>query len=356
MDYSQKLALSYYKTIATLNEAHNIFLVQHRDTQKIYVKKILTVYNIDVYNTLFKHPICGIPQIVDYCVADNQLILIEHYISGRTLEEILCNGNLSLSVVIHYVLELCSILHRLHSMNPPIVHRDIKPSNIIITEHNHVFLLDFNAAKQFSVSTTSDTILLGTKGYAAPEQYGFGSSSPKTDIYAVGILLKELTSSLPAIPASLVNIIEKCIKIDPSERYNTVWDLENALKSIFFAPKPEVSNPPSYKEVLFPGFRTGTVWKMFIAIPAYLFILWLSLSLEVENTYGLALWVERIFCLFMFLCSILITFNYMNVHKYFPLCTSKYRIVRFLGISIVNITMVLTLFIILFIIESIFFI
>ena len=70
------------------------------------------------------------------------------------------------------------------------------------------FLLDFNAAKFFSTSTTEDTVLLGTKGYAAPEQYGFGASTPKTDIYAVGILLNELTSSLTNIPYDLTKIID----------------------------------------------------------------------------------------------------------------------------------------------------
>lgn len=74
---------------------------------------------------------------------------------------------------------LCNILNALHSMTPPIIHRDIKPSNIIITSYNYAMLLDFNAAKQFSGQNESDTVLIGTPGYAAPEQYGFGSSSPK---------------------------------------------------------------------------------------------------------------------------------------------------------------------------------
>lgn len=103
--------------------------------------------------------------------------------------------------------ELCEILEKLHSANPPIVHRDIKPSNIIITNYDHVILLDFNAAKYFTDPNTSDTILLGTKGYAAPEQYGFGSSTPQTDIYAVGILLKELVIISLSLQASLLILL-----------------------------------------------------------------------------------------------------------------------------------------------------
>ena len=106
MDFSQSLTLSYYKTIATLNETHNIFLVQHQDTHKIYVKKILTVYNIDIYKELSTHPICGIPKIVDYYENENQLILIEHYISGQSLEDIIATETLDLQTIIHYALEL----------------------------------------------------------------------------------------------------------------------------------------------------------------------------------------------------------------------------------------------------------
>lgn len=354
-DYSQKLALSYYKTIATLNEEHHIFLVQHQETHKIFVKKELTIYNIDIYKALSAHPICGIPVIVDYYETDNQLTLIESYISGQSLEDLLHTSRLTLPEILHYTLELCNILHQLHDMHPPIVHRDIKPSNIIITEHNHVVLIDFNAAKYFSDSSTSDTILLGTKGYAAPEQYGFGSSSPQTDIYAVGILLKELTSSLPDVPVSLTEIIEKCVKLNPVDRYNSVTDLENALKCITHTPHSKTRTPFSYSQLLLPGFRTRTAWKMLIAIPTYLFIFWLSLSLKVENTYGAALWVERIFCLLIFLFIILGTFNYMNIHQGFPLCKSNYRILRFFGIVLLDFLLVIALMIIMIIINSLFF-
>lgn len=352
MDFSQSLTLSYYKTIATLNETHNIFLVQHQDTHKIYVKKILTVYNIDIYKELSTHPICGIPKIVDYYENENQLILIEHYISGQSLEDIIATETLDLQTIIHYALELCDIFEKLHNLNPPIVHRDIKPSNIIITEHNHVVLIDFNAAKHFSDSSTSDTILLGTKGYAAPEQYGFGSSSPKTDIYGMGILLKELTSSLPDIPPAFMKIIEKCIQINPSDRYNTMVELKNALLNSGDTPKPKATKSFSYNELLPPGFRTHTAWKMLFAIPSYLFIFWMSLSLTFENTHGVSLWIERIFCLLVFLSIILVTFDYRNVHRSFPLCKSKHRIMRFFGIILLNILVVVALLILMIILLS----
>jgi len=370
MDYSKQLALSYYKTIATLNEEHKIFLVQHQDTQEIFVKKILSIYNTDIYNALSEHPVCGTPQIIDYFEEENHLTLIEAYISGQSLERVLQTNHPDIMTILHYIIELCEILCRLHNMQPPVIHRDIKPSNIIITEYDHVVLLDFNAAKHYSDSSSCDTVLLGTKGYAAPEQYGFGSSSPKTDIYAVGILLKELTSPLSDVPQDIETIIEKCIELNPADRYDSVAELKIALENIsqkeVTAPETspsEVTNSEdtltdananqdkkaafkpsfSYRELLFPGFRTGTIWKMLLATPTYFFVFALSFSLTVENTYGAKLWIQRLFFLLMLLSVIFATCNYMNIQKFFPLCKSRYRILRYLGIILFDFTLLVLL-------------
>ena len=355
MDYSQKLALSYYKTIATINEKHKIFLVQHQETHKIYIKKILSIYNIDIYITLFSNPVLGIPRIIEYYESDNQLTIIEDYVSGCSLQDIISDNDNDLETIIGYVKQLCRILNKLHNMQPPIVHRDIKPSNIIITEYGNVVLIDFNAAKYYSDDSVNDTVLLGTKGYAAPEQYGFGSSSPKTDIYAVGILLKELTSSLPKVPDSLRRIIDKCIKISPDERFNSIEELMNALNNLSSSSGYTESQKISLNQLLPPGFRTHTVWKMFVSVPCYLFILWLCLSLKIENTFGIELWIERIFCLLMFLSIIAGTCNYMDIHRYFPLCKSNRLIVKIIGIILLDTILVVSLFIIMVIIISLMF-
>ena len=355
MNYSKQLALSYYKTIATLNEDHRVYLVQHQDTQEVFVKKVLSVYNTNVYEELSKRPICGTPRIIDYFEENHHLTLIESYVSGKSLEHMMQTVRPDISDIIHYTIELCTILCQLHSMQPPIIHRDIKPSNIIITEYNHVVLLDFNAAKQYSDDSTCDTVLLGTKGYAAPEQYGFGSSSPKTDIYAVGILLKELTDSLPEVPKKLTKIIKKCVEFKPSDRYETVEELKNALESTFQEDHVETTVPLSFHDYLLPGFRTFTPWKMLIAIPSYLILFWLSLSLEVKNTYGAELWVQRIFCLFMFLSIIFGTCNYLNIHKHLPLCNSRYRVIRCIGIVILDFILMILIMVLMLLVLTLFF-
>lgn len=353
MNDSQKLALSFYKQIAILNQAHNVFLVQHQDTGKIYVKKLLDIYNIDIYRELALHPVCGIPRIIDYYESDAQLILIEDYISGRSLEEIIQSSTLKLTDIIHYCMDLCKILHKLHELHPPIIHRDIKPSNIIITEYDHVILLDFNAAKFFSASEASDTILLGTKGYAAPEQYGFGSSSPKTDIYALGILLKELTSVLTDIPAEVSKIIEKCTELNPSDRYDNIDDVSDALLQCI-SPQSKKPLMRSCQKFLPPGFRTHTPWKMLLSSFFYLFFFMSSMSLEIVNTYGMALWIERFFCYIMLLTLIFVSFNYLDIKKYFFLCQNKHRIIRIFGVVLLDFVLLLIIFILMMITESVF--
>jgi len=355
MDDLQRINLSYYKTIATINYDHKIYLVQNINTQKIFVKKILDVYNMDIYVYLFKNPILGTPKIIELYEENNQLFIIEDYVSGESLQELLDSNKLSEKSIIKYICELCEILKSFHSLNPPIVHRDIKPSNIMITSFDHVVLIDFNAAKYLTNIDSSDTILLGTKGYAAPEQYGFGSSTPQTDVYAIGVLFKELISSVN-IPSTLyMKVISKCTQINPADRYKSVNDLKLELMKLS-KPLTQSSgsiSPLSWKSFLPPGYRTLKPWKMFISSIVYLFISWLSFSLNVENTFGIALWVERFFCFFVMLSVILISFNYCNIQQHLPLCKSKYRLVHYFGILLWSFITVLSLFIILTILVSI---
>lgn len=207
-------------------------------------------------------------------------------------------------------------------------------------------LLDFNAAKQFSGQNESDTVLIGTPGYAAPEQYGFGSSSPKTDIYSLGIVLREMLGSITPAPdiAPILHrlnlIAERCTQMTPAARYQSVTELKRAIHD-------------SASRFLPPGFRTRTPWKMLLSSVAYLFIIWLCLSLELENTYGAKLWLERIFCLGMFIFAICCSFNYLNVQNILPLCKSKNRFLHYVGIILLDVAVIFALFVIMFIIESV---
>lgn len=367
--------MSDYKIISALNEEHKVYLVQSELSGNIYVQKILDVYNIRVYEYLYRNPVAGIPRLINYYEDGNQLIVIEEYISGTSLQEKIDNSDLSVSDIRSYMIMLCNILEALHSMTPPIIHRDIKPSNIIITSYNYAMLLDFNAAKQFSGQNESDTVLIGTPGYAAPEQYGFGSSSPKTDIYSLGIVLREMLGSITPFPdiAPILHrlnlIAERCTQMTPAARYQSVAELKNAVSQSYYPAQHSTSaagNSSPYahqnhdnanntaiadtakraihdsaSRFLPPGFRTRTPWKMLLSSVAYLFIIWLCLSLELENTYGAKLWLERIFCLGMFIFAIFCGFNYLNVQNILPLCKSKNRFLHYVGTILLDVAVIL---------------
>lgn len=335
--------MDYYKTIAEIDHSHKVYLVQHEITHKIFIKKILDVYNLDVYKLLHQTPIEGTPQIIDYCEIDGQLILIEEYISGNSLQEILSSAQYNAYDILKYMMDLCEILNRLHHFEPPIIHRDIKPSNIIITSYHHAILLDFNAAKFYSAESSNDTVLLGTQGYAAPEQYGFGSSSPQTDIYALGIMLKEMVTNLPFSTPVFDRIISKCTQLAPQQRYQTVLELKEDFQTLISSNRTNINTKKNFADYLPPGFRTRKLWKMLIASPIYLFILWLCLTLEVENVYGAALWTERIFCLIMMLSIVFICFNYLDIQKHFPLCKHKNKFLHYVGILLFNLIVLFAL-------------
>ncbi len=339
MDYAGRLAISYYDTVATINSSHKIYLVQHRETAKIYIKKILDVYNPRIYEYLKDHHVVGIPQIYHVYEENEQLILIEEYISGTSLQEMIDTQTLTLDLVVQFVGELCSILEKLHVLNPPIIHRDIKPSNIIITPCGHVVLIDFNAAKFLTDAAGHDTVLLGTKGYAAPEQYGFGFSTPQTDIYALGILMKELSASL-TVPTNIFDsVISKCTEMNPSDRMENVQELKTEVENLSgHNHHSEVYRPQ--KSLVPPGFRTGKRWKMLVASAIYVLIFLSCLSMTVKDATVFHLWLERMTALLIMLSIVFCWCNYCNIQHFIPLCASKHWYIRFLGVLILNVTAV----------------
>ncbi len=333
MDFTNRLAISYYKEIATINESHKIYLVQHQETNKIQVKKILDVYNADVYRQLHDAPINGVPRIIEYCQEEDQLIVIEEFIQGTTLDGIIEAKALKTADVVRYMTSLCKILKSLHALNPPLVHRDIKPSNIMISSEGSLYLLDFNAAKPYSAESAADTVLLGSPGYAAPEQYGFGSSSPQTDIYSAGIVFKEMLESMETANPELAKIADSCAKLEPASRYATVESLEKDLLS--YQKRHAESCIKSKWEYLPPGFRTRNPLHMLIALALYAFIFDISLTYRPEGKVTItALWYERFVTLFAFLMTVAVSSDYLKIGRYIPFSQSPHRAVRFISKAI----------------------
>ncbi len=353
MDFTQHLSVSYYKNIAVIDESHKIYLAQHQESHKVFVKKILDVYNADIYEYLYLHPIAGTPKILALCEEDQQLTVVEEYISGTSLADRIHSHCLSTADIVRYMIDLCDILEALHQAYPPIIHRDIKPSNIMIDCWNHAVLLDFNAAKFFSPGHTADTVLLGTMGYAAPEQYGFGASSPQTDIYSLGILLREMKHSLLAPCAAFDAAIETCTKLKAAERYSSVGELKKYMESIS-APRHLLGLPTFLKGYVLPGYRSHTPWKMLLATVYYLLTLWLCAGFQVKGLHGFRLLFYKIFTLLASLSWVFSGFNYRNIQNLMPLCHDRSPFLRALGILILTLVIILFSFLILCISQELF--
>ena len=218
------IALMEYQDVECLDGREDIILI--KDSQDtLLVEKFLKTYNRSIYEYLMKHPVEYMPKLQEIYESANCLIVIEEYIKGRTLADVIQDGAFDMQRAIRIARDICIILQQLHSLDSPIIHRDVKPSNIMLTDNDEVFLLDVNAAKWFDPKEIEDTRLLGTWYYAAPEQlgYGFSASSKKADIYAVGVLLNVmLTGALPKerrATGLAWDVIKKCISLEPDERY-----------------------------------------------------------------------------------------------------------------------------------------
>lgn len=167
-----------------------------------------------------------IPKIYSIRQNDSSLEIIEEHIDGENLAAVMARGRRFTSVEARSMgLVLCDALEKLHNNN--IIHRDIKPSNIMLTNEGSIRLIDFNAARAYDGSRNKDTRLLGTEGYAAPEQYGFSETDFRADIYSVGVTLKELCGDKLG---SLKRAVNGCTEFDPKKRYKTVKALRKDIK------------------------------------------------------------------------------------------------------------------------------
>jgi serine/threonine protein kinase len=200
-----------------------------------------------------KHP--NLPGVFDFFEENGKAYLVMEFIKGSTLERELeiTGGPLDKALVMRWALQLCNVLHYLHTQQPPIIFRDLKPSNVMVTEAMQIKLIDFGIARIFKAQADTDTHTLGSRSYAAPEQYGGSQSDARTDIYALGATLyKLLTGMIPLeVPLRQANaavfraprevnpslsivteqIILKAMNLQPSDRFQSAIDMFYAIGS-----------------------------------------------------------------------------------------------------------------------------
>ncbi|MBQ8941003.1 MAG: serine/threonine protein kinase [Firmicutes bacterium] len=222
-----------YEVISQISR--NTWQIKLTEYNKIAVLK--QVGNADIYKRLKSMQVKGTPKIIGIFEKDGNNFVIEEYISGDSLDEVLkSQGKLSAKQVKHIICSLCDILAPLHKSG--IIHRDIKPSNIMLTSSNAVFLIDFGIARSVNAENTSDTAKLGTEFYASPEQYGFKQTDNRSDIYSLGKLMLVLLSGRETADSinrlKYARIIKKCTQVDSDKRFSSVISLKNSFAVIKF--------------------------------------------------------------------------------------------------------------------------
>lgn len=272
-----------------------VFLARHKITGKVAVKKYVDADKIAVYEKLSRIKDAHLEKIYDYAADEKQGVVLVEYISGTSLQELIEEKkNFSEQEALSMIKDLCKALQKVHEAG--IVHRDVTPNNIMISNDGILKLIDFGIAREKKEEQEKDTMLLGTPGYAAPEQFGFLQTDGRTDIYAVGVLLNELL--IGCLPGKQIyegspykEIIRRCTEIDVRQRYQSDEELlkdlyekgneyceesDNIENNNWKSNSGTVKN--TYVSKWLPGFRTGFVWKNVIAVIGYFLMIVYSIS------------------------------------------------------------------------------
>ena len=368
MTLEEESRLSFYRELTVLDEKKNIVLVQDIRNSELCVKKTLDIYSRDVYEQLASVRIEGVPAVKDCVADDGKLIVVEEYVQGRSLKQVLDEqGLLNEEQAYNIAVQLADILVRLHQLEPAIVHRDIKPSNIIIEKNGHVNLIDFNAARHVNADKNEDTRMLGTVYFAAPEQFGFGQSDERTDIYGLGATINYImTGDKPGAGIAecrFSDILKKCLMVDAKDRYQSAAELRGVLDMLNYSivqdnrkkaetafgkdntvsvvrtyrnirdtivkmyrkyQKRNYDIDTSWRRYLLPGFRRLNVVYCLIALVWYAVIVWMTITFAVTDSKtgipvtGGELTMYKI-AVFVLLFGMTMWFgNYLNIRRKLP--------------------------------------
>ena len=206
-----------------------ILLIRHRTTGQDFILRSFTG-NGAVYQKLRDYTCPNLPVIYEAAAQGSSNLVLEEYIQGDTLGFLLQEAVFTPEETKKIVRQVCQALWVLHSIGA--VHRDVKPENIIL-RGNQAVLIDFDAARFYNPEVENDTQILGTVGFAAPEQYGLSQSDVRTDIYALGVLINVmLTGQHPSrelVKGRLGRVVDRCTHVNPQRRYKNVLRLMEAL-------------------------------------------------------------------------------------------------------------------------------
>ena len=221
----------HYRIVSRLSEKNGclVLRVRHAELGKDLVVRSFPK-PIAAYEALCGIKAENLPEVYDAITMEDGMIVLEEYIDGITVAQALEVELYRYRNVMPLMVQICRAMSVLHRFG--IVHRDIKPENIMLDKNNRVVLIDLNASRKIS-QTERDTVIMGTVGYASPEQLGIAQSDVRTDIYATGVLLNVmLTGKHPSEQLAkgyAGHIVRRCTRVNPDERYQSAEKLANAL-------------------------------------------------------------------------------------------------------------------------------
>ena len=239
------IAAAEWKVLSN-KEDSAVFFTQEQEGKPI----ILRVYSREMpaYEAVRQRPCAGLPRIYD-CRWENGLFFVrEQFIDGISLQEMIDGGEkMDVERALTLTARLCETLGKLHEIG--FIHRDVKPEHVLMDAEGELFLIDLDAAMRIEPQKANDTRLLGTTGYAAPEQYGgMGQTDERTDIYCLGVTLYSmLTGYSPEKPpykiyhqqywgenisCEIKEVILKCIQLEPDMRYQNCKELSYAFSQV----------------------------------------------------------------------------------------------------------------------------
>ena len=189
-----------------------------------------------IYRSLMSVRCAHLPEIYELAEEDGRLLVLEEFIPGDTLQDLVDCSLLPEKNAREITLQICQALYVMHGLG--LVHRDVKPSNVLI-HGDRAVLIDFSASRFMKVSPDEasgeghDTVILGSPGYAAPEQHGLSRTDGRADLYSLGVMLNVMVTgdhpSRKLAGGRLGRVISRCTMTNPKKRYSDVVHLMEAL-------------------------------------------------------------------------------------------------------------------------------
>ena len=229
-DYLENMLESYLlvRVMADKNDCR-VLRLRHKELGRDIVLRQLP-YPVAAYTALADILCENLPQVYDVIDTDDGQVVLEEYVDGVTVAEWAECGRIRYAQAVKILRGVCHALSVLHEKG--FVHRDVKPENVVVRPNGQAVLVDLNISRKVS-NAGRDTMIMGTVGYASPEQLGLTQSDARTDIYACGVLLNVmLTGKHPSEQLArgrAGRIVRRCTAVNPDDRYPSAKRLAMAL-------------------------------------------------------------------------------------------------------------------------------